>query len=191
MLANRGPDGWFRTWVRPPYERNDVDAVVNANVVLALGACRDTARVCQGLAELIVADREAEALRYYLSPLALYHAIGRAYASGVKDLAAAAVLAVGKIEAMFLERGSFGHELETALGLAAFAALGGANHDVHVAATDAILGGQEPDGNWPARPFYAGPEAPEPHSVWFGSRELTTALSLEALGRTWNRSPRC
>jgi hypothetical protein len=190
MLANRGPDGWFRTWVRLQNAHNDVDGVVNINVVLALGNCPETTRPCQGITELIVEDREAEALRYYLSPLALYHAMGRAHASGINGFDSAATRVVRKLKATFFERGSFGNELDAALGLSAFIALGGDNRDVHTAATEAVLSGQKFNGSWPARPYYAGPEAPEPHSVWFGSRELTTALSLEALARVANLTPR-
>jgi hypothetical protein len=46
-----------------------------------------------------------------------------------------------------------------------------------------LLDAQTGTGMWKKRAFYAGPQYPSPHSVWFGAEALTTALCLEALLR--------
>jgi hypothetical protein len=49
--------------------------------------------------------------------------------------------------------------------------------------TDAIIQTQSPDGSWDPVAFFKQP-SPE---VYYGSRELTTALCLEALAKTEHR----
>ena len=45
ILANTSEKGLFKTWLRNSHAPNDVDAVVNANVLLCLGELEDTSAV--------------------------------------------------------------------------------------------------------------------------------------------------
>src|SRR5437868_1358092 len=79
LLANRERSGLFRTWIvrwrRHPLmtyrffkytaERRDVDAVVNANVVVYLGVCEETRPVIEHLLAALRANREMLSTIWY------------------------------------------------------------------------------------------------------------------------------
>lgn len=190
MLANRDAHGRFQTWVRQPGAPNDVDSVVNANVVLSLGGGDEVTTVCAELNRLVADHDMGRSYRYYLSDVALLHAVARAYAHGVDALAPGVEALVDALLALQHDDGSFGTVLDTALATAALAYCADDHGESDGSAVDAaaveaaalsILRTQSPDGGWPACAFYGGPEPPEPLSVWFGSEELTTAVCVEAL----------
>lgn len=178
ILANRHPSGLFKTWLRDPEADNDVDGVVNANVLLYLGERPETTAARDIVAAAINEDREAQSTIYYLDPLALYHAVARAYAHGVQGFSACRDAVLAKVEAPRgpLDALSAALRIATRLG---FGASGGAlDDDVRF-----LLASQSPDGSFARAAFYTGPEPPAPHAVWWGSEELTTALAIEALAR--------
>ena len=59
ILSARDEAGLFRTWLRGPDRPNDVDAVVNANVVLYLGERPGTEAARAHLRDLVLTGQEA------------------------------------------------------------------------------------------------------------------------------------
>jgi hypothetical protein len=182
VAANRDGEGRFMTWLGAPEESNDVDGVVNANVILYLGAGPETAAACDYLARLVESPESELGSWYYPDPLALDYAISRAMWHGVDALRACR----DRLLARLTDRCAAVSRNHDILG-AALAALTLLNCEAEVELLDRqielILASQCGDGSWPRIAFYSGPRPPLPRSVWFGSEELTTALCLEALGR--------
>jgi hypothetical protein len=181
ILATRAPDGLFKTWVRDASARNDVDSVVNANVVLYLGEREETRPAVSALSGILQDGGEEGTSWYYLDPLALQYAASRALVHGAGGLARCGPAVVGRVLDRRRADGSLGNELQTALALCVLANFGQAGHPAVPAAAAWLSEAQQPDGRWARRAFYAGPEPPAPHAVWWGSESVTTALCLEAL----------
>lgn len=182
VAANRDRDGRFMTWIGPAEEENDVDGVVNANVVLYLGGCEETAAACDYLCRLVESPESVLGSWYYPDPLALDHAVSRAAWHGVDALRGCRDGLLTRVS----ERCASVRRHQHALG-AALAALTLLNCEAEIELLDRqielILDSQCDDGSWPRVAFYSGPRPPQPRSVWFGSEELTTALCLETLAR--------
>lgn len=182
LLAHRTSEGAFPTWLLRTADRgNDVDAVVNANVLLFLGEREETRAAAGWVRDTIEAGVPAGSYWYYCDDLALHYAASRAFRSGVGTLSACRDASVRAVLARRQPDGSFGNELQTAMALCALANYGAAEPAVSAAAVRWLVQAQRPDGKWVRRPFYAGPEPPSSHAVWWGSAALTTALVLEAL----------
>ncbi len=184
ILANRNDQGLFCTWIKDDHTaKNDVDSVVNANVLLYLGEREETRAVCDYLNHIVLNDQEEGSYWYYLDHLALYYMMSRAYFNGVSSLREARDAVVNKTISRQQKDGSFGNDLNTALAVCALFNFEYNNRAVLDSAIDYILNHQRKDGAWSRVAFYTGPEAPLPHSFWFGSEELTTGFCIEALAR--------
>jgi cytochrome P450 len=183
LLSNRDERGLFYTWIRKAGERNDVDSVVNANVLLYLGPRSETRIVCDYLNRLVLWDREANSFWYYPDNFALYYAMSRAFFNGVCELGKAAEAILDKVLVRQQDDGSFGSDINTAYAACTMLNFGLSDHLALDRAVRHMLSRQEPDGAWSLVAACTGPEPPEPASVWWGSKELTTAFSLEALAR--------
>jgi hypothetical protein len=155
-------------------DREDVDPVVNANVILYLGERDDTRPAIDFVVSTVLADAMPFSL-YYEDPLALYHAVARAYRHGAT--------ALGVLRQPILDR--IARRTSPLDGLTPLQAALAASA-VLTLDPDAPLGRelvrivrstQRGDGGWDAYAYYG---------VW-GSDELTTAFCLEALARA---SPR-
>ncbi len=177
LLANQTVRGRFKTWLREFHERNDVSPCVNANALLYLGDCAETRQASRYLIRLMERG-PAGSDWYYADPNALYYMLSRAYAEGVESLAPCAGPVSRAIEAAELDT-----PLAQALALCALTNFSAAASARATRLAEALRSSQAEDGGWPAAPFYAGPEPPEPHAYWWGSRALTTAIGLEALAR--------
>ncbi len=188
MLQYRDDEGRFVTWMRPkdsPHP-NDVDSVVNANALLFLGEDDETAPVVSYLESVLDQDEEAASYGYYLHPLALHYALARAAEAGCSRLALRSADISERVERFRQPDGSYGHELETALALAAQVALApslgdGSDSKALQATVNQLLKTQSADGSWAQRAYYCGPAPPAKTRCWYGSPEITTALALEAL----------
>jgi hypothetical protein len=182
VAANRDAEGRFLTWLGPNEEENDVDGVVNANVVLYLGACPESAAACDYLARLVAAPLFEPGSWYYPDPLALCHAVSRAAWHGVTALRACRGHLLQAVVERCLDGGGGPEPLAAALAATTLlnCEAGGALLESQI---EVILASQEADGSWPRAAFYSGPRPPLPRSAWFGSEELTTALCLEAVAR--------
>lgn len=183
IQANRAESGLFKTWLRAPDCGNDTDTVVNANVLLYLGEREETTAASHHLNRVINDNSEVHSYSYYLDPLALYYMVSRAYFHRVLALSESKAAVIQKTLARQAPDGSFGDEMLTGLALCTLLNYGAGDEAVEKAITY-LIQTQQPAGSWPRSPFYAGPEPPIPHNVWWGSEELTTAFCLEGLARS-------
>jgi hypothetical protein len=199
--------GAFLTWLpydSPPAQPapNDVDIVVNADVLFALGRFGrlDTAGVRASVA-MINTALQSGALRtdpadislYYPDNLALHYTVTRAWREGgVSDLAPSVELLLDNLLATvaanaqgqhFWDRGD--PHLNTAFGMLALmnADVDGKYEDIIDGAADFLIAQQDPtDGSWDAGAFFVGRSDNGAQAVW-SSKALTTAMALEALCR--------
>lgn len=162
---------------------DDVDPVVNANVLLFLGEEPATSRVVEYLLELIRAGNEEGASTYYADSMSLYYMVSRAYLNGVSSLGVLAASVTERIARRQQPDGSCGQPLLTALAACALLSFGSRGETLR-RAIDSLLGGQDGAGSWPRAPMYWAP------GQFWGSQELTTAFSLEALARYRLLGPR-
>jgi hypothetical protein len=186
LLRNKNENGLFYTWLKPFHdleEQNDIDSVVNGNVVLYLGEREETKKTIGFLNRIVLENREEDTYWYYLNNLALYYMISRAYFNGVKSLYRSADSIIYKVTSMQHQNGSFGDELNTALAISTLLNYNFIDSTILTKGVEFLLDSQTRTGIWKKRAFYAGPQHPSPHSVWFGAEALTTALCLEALLR--------
>lgn len=175
LLANRDAEGRFRTFLTAG--PNNVDAAVNANVLLYLGERQETRAAVAWLCGLVERGEEAGASLYWVDALPFYYLLARAFHHGVAGLGACRAPAIRRIAARRRDDGSFGDELATALAVAGLLQLA-APHDGLAAAVGALLARQREDGSWPRAAFYI-----DFAGGFYGSEELTTAFALEALAR--------
>lgn len=162
---------------------NDVDAVVNANVLLYLGRCSATVPVIDWLSRIVEEGREQDSDKWYRDLFTFHYALSRCHHEGISGFEHLYDLIIKRLAAEQHSDGSFGTEpMHTALALNTLL-----NYDVDTelpwirAALHSLIIQQAPDGSWPSAPYYYG--GPQ-QSVSWGSRELTTALCLEALVRS-------
>jgi hypothetical protein len=161
---------------------NDVDAVVNANVLLYLGRCAATKPAIQWLARLVEEGREQDSDKWYRDLFTFHYALSRCNHAGISGFEQLRSLVIARLTAELRPDGSFGEQpMHTALALNTLFNYG---VDVELALVRSALASlieyQAPDGGWESAPYYYG--GPQ-QSVSWGSRELTTALCLEALVR--------
>ena len=129
ILASRNRDGLFHTWLRPPDQSNDVDAVVNANVVLHLGERKETAAACDFLRACVLSGQEAGSYWYYVDDsVPSLRDLPGALARGPRARRSAG-RAVEKALARQRPDGSFGNELCTAWTLSTLLNAGSDDRD--------------------------------------------------------------
>ena len=155
-------------------DRDDIDPVVNANVVLYMGERPETLAAI----EFIIATvrKEPARLSLYYDRLAFYHAIARAFRHASPRLGGLS----GEIAARTIELAGTPaslNPLQVAMAasvLLTFMPVSNLIADL----LRQILHTQRGDGGWELCAFYS--------KVW-GSRELTTGFCLEALGLAQDR----
>jgi hypothetical protein len=158
--------------------KDDVCAVVNANVVLYLGETPETGPAIQYLREVVLAASEDKNIVFYAHKLSLYYMLSRAVFSGVSSLAGIKRPLLERVGALQRPDGSFGDELLTGMGICSLLNLGAVQPELE-GAVDFLLKTQRQDGSWRRIPAYGGPPVP----TTFGSADLTTGICLEALAR--------
>jgi hypothetical protein len=214
FLANRSPAGLFYTWVTPRWrmpahlpfwrvtvpqllhprraaafwkteaDRGDVDGVVNANVLLYLGYSPQTQPVVEYLIDIVRRHSEDSCDKWYVGPFAFYYALGRNFASGIGDLGHVRSMAVERLQTAAGESGAIGDSaLSTALSINALLLWDAAGPTVD-RAVQFLLSEQHADGGWQKAVLYSGPKR---YFGW-GSEELTTGFSVEALLRYLRRA---
>ena len=193
LIGSRDDDGRFPTWLVPrdaaSWFRNDVDAVVNANVLAYLGDRPETRGAQYWVEELIERGDPGAALVHYADALDLYAAAARASDLGRPVLARVAPLLAERIKARLGAGLDGGNELRTAQALAALAVLD-ANVDLQEAkrALAGLVDTQRADGGWGEYLAWKDERTPA-QPVGFGSEALTAAVCIEALAR-WNAARR-
>jgi len=206
VLSNRSRAGLFYTWLLPgrdahstlrllrwahfsfrqhPFwqnteaERDDIDGVVNANTLLYLGDRAESRLPVDYLLGTLAAVNEASCDKWHLSKFNFYYMVSRAYFHGVASLGAARATVVERIAEAAVTQGG----IETALDVA-LAACSLLNFDADRGLigrlASRLVSSQAPAGGWPRSAlFFGGPK----RVYGWGSEELTTAVSLEALAR--------
>jgi hypothetical protein len=186
MLGNRNESGMFYTWFNKPHNINDVDSVVNCNCAWYLGSHPAAVSVMKRLQHLIEADQVGTSYWYYLEDLAFYYAFSRAATVFPPDDSGRWMRLVHAKLDRFCASNKKPNPLSAALALCVACNLPEFNDETEIRLVEQILETQSHSGEWPAVAYYAGPEPPQAHKVWFGSPELTTAYCMEALAR-WSR----
>jgi hypothetical protein len=165
-------------WRLTPAAPWDVDCVVNANVLHYLGDRAAARPVADHLVQALEDGRAGCCDKWYRNACAFYHAVSRAFASGVTalepmrdPLARRAEEALARIEDLAAA--------EIALAVCALLNVGhrGAALDTGVTR---LAETQRADGAWPAFALWWGGPT---RYYGFGSEALTTGLCVEALAR--------
>ncbi len=159
----------------------DICAAVNANIILYLGHTGPARRAINYLLRLFRSGTERQAVVFYAQPLSLYYMASRALYCGVSALQP---ITVNISEGILREQradGSFGDELHTAMAISSLLNLGEdyLHSRIFERAVQYLLSTQRQDGSWQRVPMYGDAGSP----ATFGSRELTTALCVEAFCR--------
>lgn len=161
---------------------NDIDAVVNANVLLYLGRNKQTMPVIQWLARLVEDGHEQDSDKWYRDMFTFHYALSRCHHTGIAGFEHLKPLVMARLTAEQRPDGGFGtHPMHTALALNTLFNYGAGVDlaSIH-SALASLMNNQASDGGWQSAPYYYG--GPQ-QSVSWGSRELSTALCLEALIR--------
>ncbi len=166
-------------WQTTEAEANDIDAAVNANVVMFLGDLAETQGACRYLNQIIMDEAEECADKWYLGRYPLYYLISRAFAGGVHSLEPSRGAVIGRLLEMPRHAWADLNPLQSALAACTMINFG-YEGSLLTDLTEGLLNGQATDGSWPRHILYTG--GPE-HAVGWGSRELTTAFCVEALAR--------
>jgi hypothetical protein len=177
----------------------EVDTLINANILFGSGRLGIALPGTAGyLAGIVRAEEYAERSRYIISPHFMIYVLGRAYADGnASDLAPAMPTMLAylrtKLPAVESEVSAF----NLACRAATLLNLGAESSEVEPYVT-MLLRAQQADGGWPLwaagagfppnwdpawwERWPGGPASAETGWCW-GSPALTTALTLEALGK--------
>jgi hypothetical protein len=190
LLANRERSGLFRTWIvrwwphpRKIYrffrhttaEVRDVDSVINANVVIYLGLCKETRPAIAHMLAVLRANGEMMSTKWYESRFTVWYFFSHA----LREIAPEA----GEMIVPRIEAATPRNALELALA-ASTLLLWNRAPDIQP-----LIKAQLPSGAWPRAGFYhAGlkrisPNEFQPTPPWWGSEALTTVLAIEALSR--------
>lgn len=172
LVHMRHPVSSIRFYSITPSERDDVDAVVNANVLLYLGLAEETEAVVSFLLGVLREQRETSCDKWYDNPFVVWYFFSRALRAAGTE-AAAPIL-------RRLAAATPASALEQALATCVQLDWSG-RADPSVVRT--LLDAQLPSGAWPLAAVYKG------RNVRWGSEELTTAFCIEALHR-WRAAER-
>lgn len=177
MSKNLTSDGVFYTWIDPLRLNgpNNTDCAVNANVLLYLQ--ESIPAVCAYINQAL--SEEKNCATYYPNKLAAFYAASRAAKEGVACLEQNRASILQTILQKQNADGSFGSDLENALAINTLLNFGYTGKETSQA-INRLLQTQASDGSWQKDVYFDhGNDTPP----YFGSAELTTALSLEALNK--------
>jgi hypothetical protein len=188
FLSQKNDRGLFYTFIAN-LPRNPIDSGVNANVLLYLGECEETKPIGDYLNDLVLSDREPGSDRWYSENI-LHYLISRAYFQGASSLNKSQNAVVLKTLTRQQKDGSFGNDLDTALAVCTLLNYQYSNRFVLERAIHKMLERQGENGAWSRIPLWSatpeivwGGEASDWSMGFWGSEELTTAFSIEALAR--------
>ena len=186
LLANRERSGLFRTWIvrwwrhplmtyrffRHTAEVGDVDAVVNANVVIYLGVCEETRPAIEHMLAVLRANREMRSTIWYGSRFTVWYFFSLA----LREIAPEA----GDMIVPRIEAATPINALELAVATSTLLLWN------RVPDVQPLIDAQLPSGAWPRAGFYHMGHRrldSQPKSPWWGSEALTTMFAVEALTR--------
>ncbi|GFO97376.1 hypothetical protein ig2599ANME_1577 [groundwater metagenome] len=191
MLNYRTPDGIFYTWINSDewldpsnpyyeyYKMNDIDANVNADVIYAYSLRNIThdevVRYLNGISEN---KSFLNGTIYYPSPYVYAYLVTKAYSDGdIKELKPSLNNIKDYLLSTQNKDGGWGNDLYTALASVSLINMNYKGEALEKA-VEHIMDNQRKNGSWGTYSFYIAPSSP---TIYYGSRELTTSFSLEAL----------
>lgn len=184
LLNYRDKGGIFYTWIldrylpkNSSYFENDIDWVVNANTLFFFSLIKiPIPEVTDYLCNIVEKGDFEDGSIYYYSPFSFIYCLSRAYADGgvigLKPILRNIKNYLLNKQKVKVEKGN---TLENAMATASLINCGYKGIVVDGAINN-LLKAQKADGGWPNSAFFAG--VPE---LFYGSRELTTAIAIEAL----------
>jgi hypothetical protein len=156
-------------------ELRDVDAVVNANVVIYLGDCEETRPAIEHMLAVLRANREMMSTIWYGSRFTVWYFFSHALHEIAPE---AGEMIVPRIEATVP-----GNSLELAVAASTLLLWN------RMADVGPLIEAQLPSGAWPRVGFYHMGHRrldSQPKPPWWGSEALTTVFAVEALTRSFN-----
>ncbi len=187
LLKQRERNGLFRTWIprwlqhpRRFYrffryttaEVRDVDAAINANIVVYLGDCKETRPAIAHMIAILRTDGEEMSSKWYESPFAVWYFFSHALHAIAPE--------AGEMIVPRVEGATAANVLHLALAASTLLLWN------RVPDVGPLIAAQLPSGAWPSAGFYhAGRRRADsqPTPPWWGSEALTTVLAVEALAR--------
>lgn len=188
LLAYRNRSGLFQTWI-VPWSRHplrtfrflwhyrytrvlSIDAVINANVVLYLGAREETRPAIDFMLAVLRANGETMSTNWYWSRFTVWYFFSHA----LREIAPeAGELIVPRVEAAVP-----GNALERAMASSTLLLWN------RVPDVGPLIDTQRSSGAWPRAALYHtgyGRWDSQPKPPWWGSEALTTVFAVEALSR--------
>lgn len=192
LLKYRDGQYLFYTWildVDPPFKKedNDIDWVVNANALFFYSLLgQPLPEVEQYLIRIVEIGAFRQRSHYYDSPFAFIYCLTRAYADSSDPRLSRAVAKLQDYMHHLNEKNKpLRDSLENALATVGLLNCGSENTEL-TQLIEHLLSMQEDDGGWPLGIFFTEGPYTESHNIAYGSRELTTAIALEAISK-WQR----
>lgn len=174
---NKNEISW---WVRPWIDKEDVDWVVNANVLLYLG--KDDPNVCSFINQTLKFKKPPptyslnKSVSIYPNQLAFFYMVSRAFKNGIGAFKESKELIIKSTLNYQKKNGSFGNDLKTALALNTLFNFDYSGKEIDLG-INYFLKNQRSNGSWKRSFLFLGPF---PY-LFYGSEELTTALAIEAM----------
>jgi hypothetical protein len=173
-------------WDRKECSRDDVDAVVNANVLSYLGLDSKTSSVVDWIERILAENKEGECDKWYRNLSTVYYFFSRAYRPHddrlerirqmIRDRVLSRIESDGRVD---------DHPLDTALSVSTLLNLD-CKSDIPLESMDFLLQSQSKEGWWKRKIFYYG--GPKKLVGW-GGEEITTAFCLESIIRLSDSLP--
>lgn len=172
-------------WKKLECKRDDIDAVVNANVLSYLGLRKETVPIIRWMDQVIAEGTEHRCDKWYLKKSAVHYFFSRTYHLDKAGMAALRNTIRERVLASFRDDGSVEHHpLDTALAVNTLFNLD-CHGDVPPNAIGYLLEKQLASGSWAKRLLYHGGRK---RIMGWGSEELTTGFCVEALFRWASRT---
>ena len=179
IRMNINDAGYFYTWFDKKAEENEVDCNVNANVMRYLQ--ENNPSVCGYINHAI--RRNVNCSIYSDDMLTLYYYASRAYADGIVCLGENRDRVIERLKKNANQNKTFGNDLQNALALNSLMNFGYFGKEVRDGIAS-LVKQQALDGSWKMENFYSEGNYP----AYYGSSELTTSISLEALNKFFNHA---
>lgn len=174
----KNPIKSFMFWHKFECSRNDIDAVVNANVLFYLGLNDNTKPLINYMINIIKQNKEDDCDEWYRNPFSIYYFFSRNYKKDIIELEPLKQPIIDRILETAKENGSIGASiLDTAFGVISLLNLNYYSPIIEDAVAY-LIKNQQDYGNWQRWVVYYG-GAKKLSS--FGSEEFTTGFCLEAL----------
>ena len=175
----------YLTWTERVnyFSGNDIDCVVNANILFYYSVIgREDKNLCSFLNQVIKKQDYQKCTNYYTTPYAFTYAVTRAFADANSVCVRENIHYVKDFLLKSQKNSAWGNDLENALAASSLINTGFKGKELD-SAISKILARQNFDGSWNNAAFFEGYCIEKGLCIYFGSKELTTAISLEAIAK--------